>query len=114
MTESGAHRVDNVLPKAPYRQWVLSFPWPLRLRFAAQPEWLCRVLGVVIRALSRALLKHAGVRHCDGARTGMVTFIQRFGSNLNLNVHLHVLALDGASQNIDPGFERGKARFHRA
>lgn len=39
----------------------------------------------------------------------MVTFIQRFGSKLNLNVHLHVLALDGAYS-----FERGKARFHRA
>jgi hypothetical protein len=34
---------------------------------------------------------------------------QRFGSKLNLNVHLHVLALDGAYS-----FERDKARFHRA
>jgi hypothetical protein len=47
--------------------------------------------------------------HCDGARTGMVTYIQRFGSKLNLNVHLHVLALDGAYS-----FKNGKARFHRA
>ena len=109
MAESGAHLVDNVLPKAPYRQWVLSFPWPLRMLFAARPQWLSRVLGVVIRALSGALLKGAGVRHCDGGRTGMVTFIQRFGSKLNLNVHLHVLALDGAYT-----FEHGKARFHRA
>jgi hypothetical protein len=93
---------------------VLSFPWPLRMLFAAQPQWLSRVLGVVIRAVSTALLKRAGVRHCDGARTGMVTYIQRFGSKLNLNVHLHVLALDGAPQNIDPGFKHGKARFHRA
>ena len=75
MAESGAHLVDNVLPKAPYRQWVLSFPWPLRRLFAAQPKWLTRVLSVVIRALSGALLKRAGVRHCDGARTGTVTFI---------------------------------------
>ena len=109
MAESGAHLVDNVLPKAPYRQWVVSFPWPLRLLFAARPQWLTRVLGVVTRALSRALLKRAGVRHCDGARTGMVTFIQRFGSKLNLNVHLPVLALDGAYT-----FEHGKAHFHRA
>ena len=109
MAESGARLVDNVLPKAPYRQWVLSFPWPLRMLFAAQPQWLSRVLGVVIRAVSTALLKRAGVRHCDGARTGMVTYIQRFGSKLNLNVHLHVLALDGAYS-----FKHGKARFHRA
>ena len=79
MAESGAHLLDNVLPKAPYHQWVLSFPWPLRRLFAAQPKWLKRVLSVVIRALSGALLKRAGVRHCDGARTGTVTFIERFG-----------------------------------
>ena len=51
----------------------------------------------------------AGLRHCDGARTGMVTYVQRFGSKLNLNVHLHVLALDGGYS-----FEHSKARFHRA
>ena len=109
MAETGAHLVDNVLPHTPYRQWVLSFPWPLRLLFAARPQWLTRVLGVVTRALSAALLKRAGVRHCEGARTGMVTFIQRFGSKLNLNVHLHILALDGAYT-----FAHGTAHFHRA
>ena len=109
MAETGAHLVDNVLPRAPYRQWVVTFPWPLRLLFAAQPKWLTRVLAVVTRALSTGILKRAGVRHSDGARTAMVTFIQRFGSKLNLNVHLHVLALDGAYT-----FDHGKARFHRA
>ena len=72
---AGVHLVDNMLPHTPYRQWVLSFPWPLRLLFAARPQWLTRVLGVVTRALSAALLKRAGVRHCEGARTGLVTFI---------------------------------------
>jgi hypothetical protein len=27
--------------------------------------------------------------------TGAVTHVQRFGSSLNLNVHLHVMLLDG-------------------
>ncbi|MGK0171511.1 MAG: hypothetical protein ACI9W2_003241 [Gammaproteobacteria bacterium] len=90
-------------------QSVLSFLWPLRKLFAAQPQWLSRVLGVVIRTLSTALLKRAGLRHCDGARTGMVTYVQRFGSKLNLSVHLHVLALDGGYS-----FEHGKVRFHCA
>jgi hypothetical protein len=62
LADSGAHLVDNVLPKAPYRQRVLTFPWPLRMLFAARPECLSRVLGVVIRALSTALLKRAGLR----------------------------------------------------
>ena len=34
---------------------------------------------------------------------------QRFGSKLNLNVHVNVLALDSAYS-----FEHGKARFHRS
>ena len=96
MTDSGAHLIDNVLPKSPFRQWALSFPGPLCLLLAAQPKWLSGVLGVVNRALCTALLKRAGLPRSNGARTGMVTYIQRFGWKLNLNVHLHVLALDAA------------------
>jgi len=35
-------------------------------------------------------------RHADLAGAGAVTVIQRFGSALNLNRHLHMLFLDGA------------------
>ena len=42
MVESAAGLVDHVLPHVPIRQWVLSFPWPLRLLFAARPELLTR------------------------------------------------------------------------
>jgi hypothetical protein len=44
-----------------------------------------------------------------GAKTGAVTLIQRFGSALNLNVHLHLLFLDGAYQ-----FHGNRVTFHRA
>jgi hypothetical protein len=44
------------------------------------------------------------------ARTGAVTFIQRFGSALNLNVHFHILFLDGVY--ID-GFTKEKQVFKR-
>ena len=40
------------------------------------------------------LIKKAGLTHRT-AHTGAVTLIQRFGSALNLNIHLHVLFLDG-------------------
>ena len=36
MAESAAHLVDHVIPRVPVRQWVLSFPIPLRSLFAAQ------------------------------------------------------------------------------
>ena len=32
----------------------------------------------------------------SGAQTGAVTLLQRAGSALNLNPHLHILAVDGA------------------
>lgn len=38
-----------------------------------------------------------------------MTFIQRFGSALNLNIHLHMLVLDGAYT-----FAHDRARFHHA
>jgi len=74
MVESAAGLVDHVLPHVPIRQWVLSFPWPLRLLFAARPQLLTRVLAVVIRALSTALARRAGFRASE-AETGLVTFI---------------------------------------
>ncbi|MFT7547902.1 MAG: ribosomal protein S27E [Candidatus Azotimanducaceae bacterium] len=40
IVESSVHLIDHVIPAAPVRQWVLSFPWPLRLLFARQPNTL--------------------------------------------------------------------------
>ena len=51
--------MDEVLPRLPMRQWVLSFPFPLRFLFASRPEVMNHVLGVVFRLpndLIRALL----------------------------------------------------------
>ena len=84
MIESAAHLVDHVLPEQPIRQWVLTFPYPLRFLFAAQPQVLSQVLGVVYRAISTDLLKRTGFTVASGAKTGAVTLIQRFGSALNL------------------------------
>jgi hypothetical protein len=79
--------VDEVLPEQPIRQWVLSFPYPLRLLFASRPGVMGRVLGIVYRMLATHLIKKAGFTR-KTARTGAVTLIQRFGSALNLNIHL--------------------------
>ena len=109
MVESAAHLVDHVLPAQPIRQWVLTFPYPLRFLFAAQPQVLGRVLGVVYRAISTHLLKRTGFTVASGAKTGAVTLIQRFGSALNLNIHFHMLFLDGAYS-----FEGSRPMFQRA
>jgi hypothetical protein len=55
------------------------------------------VLGIVYRTISAYILKEARLPRASGA-TGAVTLIliQRFGSALNLNIHFHMLVLDGA------------------
>ncbi len=40
------------------------------------------------------VIKTSGLTH-QTAKTGGITLIQRFGSALNLNVHFHMLLLDG-------------------
>ena len=94
MVESAALLVDEVLPHQPFRQWVLSLPYPLRLPLAREPKALSAVLGVVSRTIASHLIRQAGLTVTQ-AKTGTVTAIQRFGSALNLNVHLHLLVLDG-------------------
>jgi len=77
MVESAAHLVDHVFPEAPVRQWVLTFPFPLRFLFANDPSALSAVLTVVHRALSTFVVRQSGFTVSSGARTGAVTLIQR-------------------------------------
>ena len=70
-----------------------------------------KVLGIIYRAISTHLIHKAGYRLQDGA-TGAVTLIQRFGSALNLNIHFHILFLDGVyvyRGDRSPRFQRLKA-----
>jgi len=90
------------------RQWVLSFPFHLRFLFASRPLITGQVLGIVYRTISMHLVKKAGYSK-KTARTGAVTLIQRFGSALNLNIHMHMLFLGGVYADcLD-----GSARFLR-
>jgi hypothetical protein len=100
MAETAAHLVDHVVPRVPVRQWVLSFPIPLRYLFAAHPQLLSPVLQTVHRVISTFLIKQAGLQRTQ-AHTGAVTLIQRFGSAANLNIHLYCLVLDGVYRTIE-------------
>src|SRR5262245_16146401 len=109
MADTAAHLVDRVLPPVPIRQWVLSLAFVLRYRLAYDARLVRDVLQIFISAVFRSLRQ--GVRASSGVRgaqCGAVTFVQRFGGALNLNVHFHTLVLDGAYA-IDGS---GSARFH--
>ena len=105
MAESAALLVDEVFPEQPVRQWVLSFPYPLRFLFASQPTIMGQVLGIVYRVIATHLIKKAGFSS-QTAHTGAVTLIQRFGSALNLNIHFHMLFLDGVYVERPDGWVR--------
>jgi len=102
MAETAGLLVDDVLPRQPVRHWVLSLPVALRYLLATRPEVVTQVLGIVYRAISGHLIRKAGLTRASGV-TGAVTLIQRFGSALNLNVHLHMLVLDGVYRREGEG-----------
>ncbi len=111
MAESARHLVEEVFGPRPVRQWVLSFPYPLRFLFASKPEAIGPVLAIVHRVIAGWLADQAGVERAS-AQCGAVTLIQRFGSALNLNIHFHMLWLAGVYEiTIAP--PQRKPRLHR-
>jgi hypothetical protein len=103
MVETAAFLVDQVLPAVPYRQWVLTVPFRLRLLLARRPELVTSVLGAflgVVGGLLRRKAREIGAR--DG-EVGSVTFVQRFGDALNLHVHFHAVLPDGVFTIGDAG-----------
>ena len=51
MTECAARLVDEMLPRVPVRQWVLSLPYRLRYLLAWDHALARAVLGVLVRVL---------------------------------------------------------------
>jgi ribosomal protein S27E len=82
MVESAALLVDEVLPRVPLRQWVLSVPYPLRFLFATDPAAMSEALAVVFRSINGFMIRKAKLTRAQ-AQCGAVTLIQRFGSALN-------------------------------
>ncbi len=93
MADTAAHLVDRVFPEVPIRQWVPSLPFALRYRLAYDAHMVRDVLHIFVQAVFGSLRRRAGFPAANRAvRCGAVTFVQRFGDALNLNVHFHMLA----------------------
>lgn len=71
------------------------------------PKELSKVLQIIHRAISTDIIHRSGYLKKQ-AKTGAVTYIQRFGSALNLNIHFHMLFLEGVLTQ-----EHGKMKFKR-
>jgi hypothetical protein len=109
MVETAAHLTDHVLPRVPYRQWVLSVPKRVRWHMREKPVVTGGLLKVFLRAVETTIRQRSPGAP-PGARFGAVAFVHRFGSYLNSHVHFHVLVTDGVlSADGDGG-----AEFHPA
>jgi hypothetical protein len=62
MAETAALLADEVSPAVPLRQWVISFPFALRYLFAAHPQAMGKVLGIVYQTIATHLAHKAGFR----------------------------------------------------
>ncbi|HEX2689477.1 MAG TPA: transposase [Kofleriaceae bacterium] len=103
MADTAAHLVDHVLPRAPYRQWVFTVPKALRFRLARDPAWTTWVGNLAVRAIGAWQRRVARQRGLRAPRTGAITFVQRFGGLVNLNVHFHLLIPDGVFTDVGDG-----------
>jgi hypothetical protein len=109
MVDTAAYLVDRVFPDVPVRQWVLSLPYALWYRLAYDASAVSPVLRVFVRAIFESQRRRARDNGIHNTQCGAVTFIQRFGSALNLNVHFHVIVLDGVYACTE---EEEKTRFY--
>src|SRR6266851_3673372 len=107
MHDTAAHLVDRVLPRVPVRKWVLSYAAVGAVAAGARPEAGRPDAGsVALRAIFASLRRWARREGVRDPRAGAVTFVQRFGGALNLNVHFHCVMPDGVFVR-----ENGTVRF---
>lgn len=95
----------------PVRQWVFSVPISVRYLLAYRPGILTEVLSTYVETISGFIKKQARENGFRKVHTGSVTVIQRAGSALNLNIHLHGLFLDGYFARDASGHHRKLRRL---
>lgn len=95
MAETAAHLVDNVLPFIPYRQFVLSYPIPLRYWINTNKKLAASLHKIIIKQIHGYYINKAKELGIKNPMPGSISFTQRFGSDLRLNPHHHILCPDG-------------------
>jgi len=83
MAEAATHLTQNVLPLVPYRQFVVSFPIPLRYWLHTNKRFASEVFGLVTKEIHRYYLHKAHATGITNATPSSIAFIQRRGSALN-------------------------------
>jgi Putative transposase len=96
LAQTAAHLVECVIPWVPTRQWVVSVPIPLRYWMAASKDLTAKVHTIIRTTIAQYYVNQAVKRGIERQQVqpGSVTFLQRFGGSLNMNLHFHVVFLE--------------------
>jgi Putative transposase len=115
MAQTAAYLVEQVIPWVSTRPWVVSVPIPLRYWMASSQD-LTAMLHTIMRTTIGQYYVHQAVQRGlprQKVQPGSVTFMQRFGSALNLHLHFHFVFLEGVyldrtNQGLKPRFLKGE------
>ncbi|MBI4676889.1 MAG: transposase [Elusimicrobia bacterium] len=89
--------MDGLLPRVPYRQWVLALPKRLRFFVHRNPALAGEISRILTSAINRFYADRSG-RGGDPSSPyapAQVLVVQRFGGKANLHVHFHAVVSDG-------------------
>ena len=109
MVETAAHLTDLVLPRVPFRQWVISVPKRVRYFLRCESETVGAVLRIFMRALETTLRERSPGAPAS-SRFGAVAFVHHFGASLNRHIHFHCIITDGVFSEGS----NGEALFYEA
>jgi ribosomal protein S27E len=99
--DTAATLVDQVLPEAPYRQFVMTYPFDMRFALAFNPNFFTKTIRVFMRALFAWYRKRGRRLGIQDGKPGAVALLQLFGGAINLHPHLHVTAADGCFVSLE-------------
>jgi len=73
MAEAATHLTQNVLPLVPYRQFVVSFPIPLRYWLHTNKRFASEVFGLVTSEIHRYYIVKATAAGITDATPGSIS-----------------------------------------
>ena len=93
--EAATHLVDHVLPMAPYRQFVVTFPIPMRYWLHSNKELFSKVYRIIIKEIHSYYKTKALSSGIKDPKSGAISFTQLAGSALNLNPRANLKNISG-------------------
>src|SRR5262245_43473871 len=115
MAQTAAHRVEGVMRWVPTRQWVVSVPMPLRYWTTSSRDLTAQGHGILRTTIAQFYVNQAVKRGVERQKVqpGSVTFVQRFGGAIQLNVTDHLIVIEGVfldrtDQSLKPRFLKGE------